>query len=84
MARRSLARGRLDGGALVDVKDLVVPDAYEGNSGLGGRIVFGRDGMIYFATGGNIAEGRRRSPAACAARSCGSATTARSRRTTRS
>ncbi len=49
-----LARGRLEGGALVDVKDLVVPDAYEGNSGLGGRIVFGRDGMIYFATGGNI------------------------------
>jgi glucose/arabinose dehydrogenase len=49
-----LARGRLDGGALVDVKDLVVPDAYDGNSGLGGRIVFGRDGMIYFATGGNL------------------------------
>jgi aldose sugar dehydrogenase len=51
----SLARGRLEGGALVDVKDLLVPEAYDGNSGLGGRIVFGRDGMIYFATGGNIA-----------------------------
>jgi aldose sugar dehydrogenase len=51
----TLARGRLEGGALVDVKDLVVPEAYDGNSGLGGRIVFGRDGMIYFATGGNIA-----------------------------
>jgi glucose/arabinose dehydrogenase len=50
----ALARGRLDGNALVDVKDLVVPEAYDGNSGLGGRIVFGRDGMIYFATGGNI------------------------------
>ncbi len=51
----TLARGRLEGAALVDVKDLLVPEAYEGNSGLGGRIVFGRDGMIYFATGGNIA-----------------------------
>jgi glucose/arabinose dehydrogenase len=52
----SLARGRLEGGALVDVKDLLVPEAHEGNSGLGGRIVFGRDGTIYFATGGNIAK----------------------------
>jgi aldose sugar dehydrogenase len=52
----SLARGRLEGHALVDVKDLLVPEAYDGNSGLGGRIVFGRDGMIYFATGGNVAK----------------------------
>lgn len=52
----SLARGRLEGSALVDVKDLLVPEAYDGNSGLGGRIVFGRDGMIYFATGGNVAK----------------------------
>jgi glucose/arabinose dehydrogenase len=52
----SLASGRLDGHALVDVKDLLVPEAYDGNSGLGGRIAFGRDGMIYFATGGNIAK----------------------------
>jgi glucose/arabinose dehydrogenase len=52
----SLARGRLEGSALVDVEDLLVPDAYDGNSGLGGRLVFGRDGMIYFATGGNIAK----------------------------
>jgi glucose/arabinose dehydrogenase len=52
----SLVRGRLEGGALVDVRDLLVPEAYDGNSGLGGRIVFGRDGMIYFATGGNVAK----------------------------
>jgi glucose/arabinose dehydrogenase len=52
----SLARGRLEGHALVEVKDLLVPEAYDGNSGLGGRIVFGRDGMIYFATGGNVAK----------------------------
>ena len=52
----SLARGRLDGHALTDVKDLVVPDAYEGNGGLNGRVAFGRDGMVYFSTGGNIAK----------------------------
>jgi glucose/arabinose dehydrogenase len=52
----SLARGRLDGHTLTDVKDLVVPDAYEGNGGLNGRVVFGRDGMVYFSTGGNIAK----------------------------
>jgi glucose/arabinose dehydrogenase len=50
----SLARGRLEGGALTDVKDLLVPEAYEGNSGLNGRLVFGRDGMVYMSTGGNI------------------------------
>jgi aldose sugar dehydrogenase len=50
----SLARGRLDGAALTDVRDLLVPEAYEGNSGLNGRLVFGRDGMIYMSTGGNI------------------------------
>jgi glucose/arabinose dehydrogenase len=52
----SLARGRLEGGALTDVKDLMVPEAYEGNSGLNGRVVFGRDGMVYMSTGGNIAK----------------------------
>jgi glucose/arabinose dehydrogenase len=44
----------LDGNRLAEVKDLVVPDAYEGNGGLNGRLVFGRDGMIYFSTGGNV------------------------------
>ena len=49
----ALARGRLEGDALVDVQDLVVPaDAYEGNSGLNGRVVFGRDGMVYMSVGG--------------------------------
>jgi len=50
----ALARGRLEAGALADVRDLVVTDAYEGNSGLNGRVVFGRDGMVYMSTGGNI------------------------------
>ena len=50
----TLARGRLEGGALVDVRDLLVAmPVYEGNSGLNGRVVFGRDGMLYMSTGGN-------------------------------
>jgi glucose/arabinose dehydrogenase len=52
----SLARGKLEAGVLKDVRDLIVPDAYEGNSGLNGRVVFGRDGMVYMSTGGNIAK----------------------------
>jgi glucose/arabinose dehydrogenase len=49
----ALARGRLEAGALVDVRDLLVTEAFAGNSGLNGRVVFGRDGMIYMSTGGN-------------------------------
>ena len=50
----TIARGRLEGGALVDVRDILITDAYEGNGGLSGRITFGRDGMLYMATGGNV------------------------------
>lgn len=50
----ALARGRLEGGELASVQDLLVTDAFEGNSGLNGRVVFGRDGMLYMSTGGNI------------------------------
>jgi aldose sugar dehydrogenase len=50
----ALARGRLQNGSLADVKDLLVTEAYDGNSGLNGRVVFGRDGKIYMSTGGNI------------------------------
>ncbi len=50
----ALARGRLEASGLADVRDLVVTDAFEGNSGLNGRVVFGRDGMVYMSTGGNI------------------------------
>jgi aldose sugar dehydrogenase len=52
----SLALGKFEGGALTDLKDLVVPDAFEGNGGLNGRIVFGRDGMLYMSTGGNVGQ----------------------------
>ena len=50
----ALARGRLEGDALVDVQDLLVAaPAFEGTNGLNGRVVFGRDGKIYMSTGGN-------------------------------
>ena len=54
MGAPALARGRLEAGALADVRDLVVTDAFEGNSGLNGRVVFGRDGKVYMSTGGNV------------------------------
>ena len=50
----SLARGRLEGGALVDVEDLVVTDPYEGNQGLNARVAFGGDGKLYMSTGGRV------------------------------
>jgi aldose sugar dehydrogenase len=50
----TVARGRLEGGTLADVRDLVITDAYEGTGGLSCRIAFGRDGMLYMATGGNV------------------------------
>ena len=50
----ALARGRLEGGALVDVRDLIVATpAFEGTNGLNGRVAFGRDGKVYMSTGGN-------------------------------
>lgn len=52
MGTPTLARGRLEGHALVDVRDLVVPDTYPGNSGLNGRVTFGPDGKVYMSTGG--------------------------------
>ena len=52
----ALARGRLEAGALTDVRDLLVTDGHEGNSGLNGRIAFGRDGKVYMSTGGNVGE----------------------------
>jgi len=52
MGAPALARGRLEADGLVDVRDLLVTGAYEGNSGLNGRVVFGRDGKVYMSTGG--------------------------------
>ena len=52
----ALARGRLDDGALTAVRDLLVTEAYDGNSGLNGRVAFGSDGKVYMSTGGRIGE----------------------------
>ena len=53
----ALARGRLEGSELADVRDLFVG---EWTNVIGGsRLVFGRDGMIYMTTGaatGNLAQ----------------------------
>jgi len=54
MGAPALARGRLEAGALAGVRDLLVTDPFEGNSGLNGRVAFGRNGMVYLSTGGNI------------------------------
>jgi aldose sugar dehydrogenase len=50
----TVARGRLEGGTLTEVRDVLVTDAYDGTGGLSARIAFGRDGMLYVATGGNV------------------------------
>jgi aldose sugar dehydrogenase len=50
----TVVRGKLEGGALTDVHEILTTDAYEGTGGLSCRIAFGRDGMLYMATGGNV------------------------------
>ncbi len=52
----SLAMGRLDNGRLLGVRDLVVTEPYEGNSGLNGRVAFGSDGKVYMSTGGRVGD----------------------------
>ena len=52
----ALAVGRLVGHALTDLRDLVVTEAYEGNSGLNGRVAFGSDGKVYMSTGGRVGD----------------------------
>jgi glucose/arabinose dehydrogenase len=48
----ALARGRFDGKALVDVKDLLVTDNWNtGGIHFGSKLAFGRDGMLYMTVG---------------------------------
>jgi len=54
MGAPALARGTLEGGTLTDVRDLIVTEGYEGNSGLNGRVAIGRDGKVYMSTGGRV------------------------------
>jgi glucose/arabinose dehydrogenase len=56
MGAPALARGRFEDDALTDVRDLLVTEPYEGNSGLNGRVVFGRDGKLYMSTGGRVGQ----------------------------
>lgn len=55
----TLARGRFNGVAIVDLQDILVADTWAGNGGSGSRITFGPDGMLYMTTGasnGNAAQ----------------------------
>lgn len=55
----ALVRGRLEGNALLDVKELLVTDTWAGDGGSGSRLAFGRDGMLFMSTGasnGNAAQ----------------------------
>ncbi len=48
----ALARGRFDGSALRDVRDIFVADSWGGVSFVGSRIVFAPDGTLYMTVGG--------------------------------
>lgn len=55
----TLARGRLEGHQLADVKDILICDPWAGDGGSGSRLAWGRDGMLYMTTGasnGNAAQ----------------------------
>jgi len=55
----ALVRARLEGSALLDVKELLVTDTWAGDGGSGSRLAFGRDGMLFMSTGasnGNAAQ----------------------------
>jgi aldose sugar dehydrogenase len=47
----TLARGRLEGRQLVDVKDILICDPWAGDGGSGSRLAWGKDGMLYMTTG---------------------------------
>ena len=49
----ALARGRFDGGALTEVRDIFVSDGF-GRGVAASRVVFGPDGKLYMTVGGAI------------------------------
>ena len=48
----ALARGRFDGDALTDVRDLFVAEPWARGPTLGSRLAFGKDGMLYMSVAG--------------------------------
>ena len=65
MIATALARGRLEGMALTDVKELFVAEPWwDGAGGSASRMVFGRDGFLYMTTGSgggaNFAQGQEK------------------------
>jgi len=56
----ALARGRWDGSALLETKDIFVAEAYGENPGAASRIAFARDGSLYMTVGGAYDERARR------------------------
>ena len=52
----ALARGRWEGGNLVDVRDIFVADSVDDGRAAASRIVFGRDGSLYMTVGGTFDE----------------------------
>ena len=46
----------LKNGTLLNTHDILVTEAYEGNSGLNGRVAFGPEGKVYMSTGGRVGE----------------------------
>jgi glucose/arabinose dehydrogenase len=47
----AVARGRLDGGTLVDVERIFVADAWETSGNMGGKLLFGPDETLYVTVG---------------------------------
>jgi aldose sugar dehydrogenase len=47
----AVARGRFDGTKLDDVKQIFVADAWEASGNMGGKLLFGPDGMLYVTVG---------------------------------
>ena len=52
LSSTAIARARLDGHTLADVRDIFVADTWsKSTTNYGGRMVFGRDGMLYVTIG---------------------------------
>jgi len=63
MSTTAVARGRFDGTALTDVKDIFLANSWSTSStNYGGRIAFDRDGMLYLTIGERQEQERAQKP----------------------